>query len=442
MLVTFLVVLLVSISSSCGSKGNGDERETKESAATAVKEGGESQQIEEKSKQETLFKTETPAVPVKMEIKPFDKPESANYWYYFEAGLNFPQTVETVVSQTDRFAFSPQKLFDADPLTCMAVTQDYLRAGSKRFLSLYSNYNVHLNRFYVTTQITGFVIEGGYFNEAYYRKNARVKEIRIIIESADDRKYSETKIIDEKFALNDTMEPQIFVFKNRPGKLIYAVDIYVTDTYNGEEWQDVCISGLSFLSDNYIVPIKLNPESNMYVDWYCDNKLPVIGRWRVDMGAENITGIIQISYDGEGRIRRLKLYNTYGEYVRRPPEITCSYIYSTDKITVYDETNNRRICEYIFQDGKLIYERRGKFSFLSNDYGDDVEKEFTYTNGENSSDNVREFVTRDDQYGHEILRMAEAGSSHFSEHDIYDTNGVIVRSRRNTNWVLPPIQFL
>jgi hypothetical protein len=424
--VTFLFVLLFLINLSCGSKENETGGGGKEESLTFV--------------QEDLLKIKTPSVPVEMEIKLFEKSEFANDQYYFEAGLTSPEIVETIASKTDRFAFSPQKLFDSDPLTCMSVTQDYLNSQDQCFLSIDSNYLLYLHRFYVTPQITGFVIEGGYFDEAYYSKNARAKEIRMKIES-DDGNSSETIIVDETFALNDTMEPQTFVFKNRPGQRIGTVDIYVVDTYSGEEWQDVCISSLQFLSNNYVVPVKLNTECYSYIDWYCDDKLPVIGRWRIDSGAENNTGIIQITYDSEGRIKRLKTYNTSGEYIERPPEIIYSYIYSNNKITVCDETNNRQICEYGFHDGKLIYERRNQFS-LSNLTGDDYDNtvEFVYTNGKNSSDNVREFVVRDDQYGHEILRMEYALSA--SEHDFYDPSGVIVRSRRDSDWRLLPVQFL
>jgi hypothetical protein len=455
---TFLFALIFLIHLGCDSNRTEPGKKTKEDSAMTGKEGAENPkeimdmtkeefltfvgEIEEKQKLGDLRKTETPSVPVKMEIKLFEKTEFTNDQYYFEAGLTSPKIVETIISKTDKFVFSPQKLFDSDSQTCMAVTHDYLNRQNQRFLSLSSNYLFYLNRFYVTPQITGFVIEGGYFDEAYYRKNARVKEIRMIIES-DAGNSSEKIIIDETFALNDTMEPQIFVFKNHPGRRIEAVDIYVTDTYQGEEWQDICISGLRFLSNNYIIPVKLNPKCYNYIDWYCDNKLPVIGQWRIDMGAENNTGVIQITYDNDGRIKRLKIYNTYSEYVERPPEIICSYIYSNNKITVYDETNNRQICEYVFQDGKLIYEKRNKFSvsnFSGYGYDNAVENEFVYTNGKDSSDNVREFVVRDDQYGHEILRIEYELSA--SEHDFYDTNGVIVRSRRESEWLLPPVQFL
>ncbi|MDR1115015.1 MAG: hypothetical protein LBL33_02480 [Tannerella sp.] len=445
-------------------KGTETGEKTKEESAAAGKEGIENpgsmndmtkdevlalaERVGRDQKSGNLLTTETPSGPVEMEVKVFDKPESSNYKYYFETGLVFPATLETIGSKTDKFAFSPQKMFDSDPLTCMAVTQDYLKSNKQRFLSLYTNYWLCLNRSYVTPKITGFVIEGGYFDEAYYRKNARVKKIRMVIES-DEGNNSEKTIINETFVLKDTMEPQVFIFKNPPKWRIGDMNIYVTDTYPGEEWQDVCVSGFWFLSNNYLVPVKLNPECNTYIDWYCDNKLPVTGRWWVEISADIHNGIINITYDGEGRITRLKMYDAYGEYVERPVELTCSYIYSKDKIIVYDETNNRRICEYGFQDGKLVYERRNKFNlfdFSTDGYDDSIEKKYIYTNGKDSSDNVREFVVRDDQYGHEILRIKYNQKMRYnlsdSEHDVYDTNGVIVRSRREDEWILPPVQFL
>jgi hypothetical protein len=250
----------------------------------------------------------------------------------------------------------------------------------------------------------------------------------MIIESVDHAN-SKKIIVDETFALKDTMKPQIFVFKNRTEWRIVEVDIYVTDTYPGEEWQDVCISGFQFISDNYLVPVKLNPECEIDIKWYCENKMPVIGRW-FDGGSRgnNPNGIVYITYDGEDRIKWVKIYFAHNEYVEDLWEIICSYIYSDNKITVYDETNKRRMCEYVFQDGKLIYERRGKFSYFRFSYDDSIDEEFIYTNGKSSSDNLREFVARDDQYSHDILRMEYKNKLLVSEHDVYNTNGVIVNS--------------
>jgi hypothetical protein len=337
-------------------------------------------------------------------------------------------------------------MFDSNPLTCMAVSSDVLKSRTDLFISLASDYRFYIQRFSTAPSITGFSIENGYFDKEYYYKNARPRKIRMVIKSRVDGQ-PEKVAVDETFALNDVMETQNFVFSRQiDNRTILQIDIYVTDIYAGEEWQDVCISGLRFLSGNYRVPVRLNPSSLTGIEWYCENKLPVIGHWRIEFGrGYSHSGIVHIIYDSGNRIKRLDIYNNYsGEYVESPVEITCSYNYSKNKIIVYDETNGSPVCEYGFEDGRLVYEKRNKFVPEINREGNGgkTEREYRYVNGKDSSDDIREFIIRNDQYYYEILRIDMDNHADNSEHDIYDSDGVLIRSRRETDWILPSVQFL
>jgi hypothetical protein len=226
------------------------------------------------------------------------------------------------------------------------------------------------------------------------------------------------------------MEPQSFLLKNKCdfSEMWMSVSLYVNAVYPGSEWQDVCLSGFTLLTDKNRAELQPTlPGWESIVEWENENGRPVKGIYSGD----HDKGEAIVIYDGD-RVKQMEFRGYLRDWKYREL-IICEYIYEGDKVTVYDREIDKRLREYVFENGKLKEEHR----FVNNREEEEKPSVFLYDNGAESPDTRREYIVENNG----TLRF-DYEYSGYSEGSIYQ-DGILVKTFRDAHEdYLLPVEFL
>jgi hypothetical protein len=148
--------------------------------------------------------------------------------------------------------YSPVNIFDGNLNTIYAQR----KCRSFRYESKGINFTVRFNR---SVQIDEIRIMNGFGkNTDLFRKNSRIKSIRMELYADDGLKLDEKPTI-ETTVLNDTMEFQSLKFsKEHRVKLLKLITV---DLYKGSKYDDTCMTELGFYYKGQ--KIKINDINNL-----------------------------------------------------------------------------------------------------------------------------------------------------------------------------------
>jgi hypothetical protein len=334
-----------------------------------------------------------------------------------------------VPSRNDKFAYSPSKVFDNNPMTCMAINYNQIKENGGYFFKFeFDRRNIG----FFDKNIDRIIIEPGFFNPAYYKKNARIKKINIVIAGFGEN-YG--KYYKDTFILEDKMEAQVLLLKERVKK-IWWMEFNVEEIYPGETWQDVCLSGIKLFDGNYELKMRIIPKRNIHIQWYYDDKDQLtMSYWHL-LYERNVSGMMIIEYKDK-RISKLKVFgDSFGEEgneIHKPVYWEYFYVYNHDNIIIIDG-NNTILREYKVKDGKIIQEKRIR-SFPRNDSNDN----WIFNYHQDGKDDIREYIRQENS----ILRLVYSPNEKISEIDYYEEN-VIIYSYRDSHIfdIFPPIEYI
>jgi hypothetical protein len=329
-----------------------------------------------------------------------------------------------VQSKNDKFAYSPSKIFDNDPLTCMAINYNEMKTGfylkltfDRRSISLFDK------------NIDRIIIEPGFFNPEYFKKNARIKKLTVSI-SGYGANYG--KYYSDTFTLEDKMEAQVLLLKKRVEK-IWSIEFYVEEIYLGERWQDVCMSGIKLFDGNNELKLRIVPKRDVHIQWYYDdNDQLVMAYWYLLY--EHASGMMIVDYKDD-KINKLKIFlENFGEggnEIHKPLYWEYFYIYNNNEVSVIDSDNHIRR-QYEIKNNKVIGEKRKNYQPETDSW--------VFNYNQNGMDNIREYIRQEDS----ILRLSYNYNEGISEMDCYEDNVIIYSYREHDNNIdiLPPIEYI
>ncbi len=123
--------------------------------------------------------------------------------------------------------YSPNKLFDSDPLT------SWVAAGNS------SGIGAELNiRFSKSISIDTIEVMPGYFDAIYWEKNNRIRYIKFWIDGAE---YG--------IPFEDVMEAQRFSIDYDRPITLDRISFIIDSIYKGSKWNDTCIAEIAFYRD-------------------------------------------------------------------------------------------------------------------------------------------------------------------------------------------------
>ena len=280
--------------------------------------------------------------------------------------------------------------------------------------------------FTVPTGLDGFRIRAGYFDGKYFAKNHRIQKIKIVIRPADLKNPKFAR----EFVLEDIMEAQDLLLGVRQNAS--GVDIIVNSVYEGSQWKDVVVSGISFLRDGAELKntFKHSPQDNTdsfsssqeeHQFTYNEAGQPVKESW---------------NYHKMGWRKTYSTYNPEGLLIFRlnrtvdPEKLTDhsvsvkTWLYKGDLLTqeeisainlVGNEYTDKT--EYLYKDGKAIGERR------------------TYTFSEQISRTLYHYLYDGPKIHFKITVLEDKGFSSFPE-ELFYKNGLLAETRSSyfTEW--------
>ncbi|MBN1241563.1 MAG: hypothetical protein JXA15_02515 [Spirochaetales bacterium] len=251
-----------------------------------------------------------------------------------------------VRSAGDAFAYSPLKLFDGDPATCMAVRWPDLLANGKLLFRMRSTEPGGV-------ELRGLSVGGGFFDAKLYGRNARVKKLTVVLKTMHTdggARYGEHR---QSFELVDRMRIQTFAL-SAPVRGVYEIEVYVDEIHPGADWQDVCVAEFTLVSPSGPVDVHPAVGEATRILWYCDETgNPVLGRFRSD----HDSGVLRVIWE-DGRIVRVDAFSDVPEGPIAPKRFTWTYVRSESTVRVVGG-DGRVIVEYRFDAaGTLVLETR------------------------------------------------------------------------------------
>lgn len=134
--------------------------------------------------------------------------------------------------------YAADKAFDGDPLSVRAEGEP--GTGTGQILSIeFSAFELRRKE----TVIDEIIVMPGYFDIRYFKKNNRVRRLRIDFFGFDGK----TKTVLFEFLFADGMIPRT-VKLEEPVALKSKIEFTILDVYRGDQWDDTCISEISLLS--------------------------------------------------------------------------------------------------------------------------------------------------------------------------------------------------
>ncbi len=124
--------------------------------------------------------------------------------------------------------YNPLNIFDNKSDTVFAINKKSFDK-SKPIIQIYLGNTIDINE---------IKIKGGYFDKKYFKANYRIKSGEIVLSN------EEKELTRKKFVLADEMSIQSIKFESV--YKICKVQIYVTELYEFEKWDDIVISDITF----------------------------------------------------------------------------------------------------------------------------------------------------------------------------------------------------
>ncbi len=150
--------------------------------------------------------------------------------------------------------YNPLNIFDNKSDTVFAVNRKSFDKA-KPIIRIFLGNSIDINE---------LKIKGGYFDKRYFKANYRIKSGEIVL--SDEKK----ELIRKKFFLADDMTVQSIKFDS-----VYKaceIQIYVSDFYDFERWNDIVISDISFYLNNASYACDYGVSfSNSYVSYKEEN---------------------------------------------------------------------------------------------------------------------------------------------------------------------------
>lgn len=139
-----------------------------------------------------------------------------------------PVAQSFLIDEKDYIRYSPVNIFDDNSASVYAVTYSQINR-KKALLEIYFSEPARFDK---------LSIKAGYFDERYFQKNNRIKNLKLKILNCKNIDFDKT------IELNDVMSPQNIY----EGDVILATKIvlYADEIFPGSKWNDLVISDLQF----------------------------------------------------------------------------------------------------------------------------------------------------------------------------------------------------
>lgn len=237
--------------------------------------------------------------------------------------------------------YSAANLVDGRQDTVYAVPRGKLSPGNPFLRFLFAD----------PVDIDGVALCSGFFDQRYYRLNSRPAALRFV------RLYKGKEMGQATVArIRDSMEEQRFDFGD--ARLCSELDVYLTDVYPGEKWNDVVISELSFWSaGKRLVPEFAATGKNAYSAFghLCEYKGKLLEHELFQYGkAASEDRYYLYNYDGRIAVElRLEMDSQCTvQYVYKHPEDQHP---SQQILTAPDGTVTEKV-DFLYKDDRLVEE--------------------------------------------------------------------------------------
>ena len=139
-----------------------------------------------------------------------------------------PVAQSFLIDEKDYVRYSPMNIFDDNSASVYAVTYSQINK-KKPLLEIYFSEPARFDK---------LSIKAGYFDERYFQKNDRIKNLRLKILNCKNINF------DKSIELDDKMSPKSIY----EGDVILATKIilYADEVFAGDKWNDLVISDLQF----------------------------------------------------------------------------------------------------------------------------------------------------------------------------------------------------
>lgn len=369
---------------------------------------------------------------------------------------------DSFLEDTNPLRYSPVNAFDNDASTVFA--RSLPKQGDSAVLISVD--------FAAPTDIDGIKIKAGYFDSRYFAKNHRIQKIRIVVRPADSKKSKFSR----EFVLEDKMEAQDLLLGSRQNAS--GVDIIVNSVYEGSQWKDVVVSGVSFLRDGAILkntfkhtpqntPDSFSSSQQEHGFAYNEAGKPVIESWNYHkMGWREAHS----TYNPEGllifRLHRLvdpeKLTDLSESFFYKNEETQPfrSILYNADGSlngeTMYTYSGSQLVKEvrtgenpsvktWLYTGNLLTQEETSAINRLGNEYTEKTEYFFTaskatgerrtYTLSGKTSRTLYHYIYDGPSIRFKIPVLEDKGYSSYSE-ELFYKNGLLAETRSSdfTEW--------
>lgn len=171
-----------------------------------------------------------------------------------EIKIYAPVAQNVLVDENNYIRYSPINMFDYNSSTVYAVTYTTINK-QQPLLEIYFAEPVRFDK---------MEIKAGYFDERYYSKNNRLKNLKIQIFNCSNIDYV------KNIELNDKMIEQDLY--NGNAIISTKIVLYINECFSGTKWDDLVISDLGFYLNGKKQNISFGKGKCVYGETYHDYK--------------------------------------------------------------------------------------------------------------------------------------------------------------------------
>ncbi|MCQ2591144.1 MAG: hypothetical protein MJ188_00040 [Treponema sp.] len=193
-----------------------------------------------------------------------------------------PVAQQMLVDKNNFVRYSPVNMFDDNSDTVYAVTFDEIDC-KKPLLEIYFGEPA------VFDKIT---IKPGYFDDRYFEKNDRIKNLRVKIFNCNNLDGEKSVLLEDK------MEEQTIYCDKK--MIATKLVIYAESVYSGSKWNDLVISDLNFFLENIKTPVSFDVGKCVNVNVYRKYKYDDMSRVIHEYVAMGKSGAKDVFYKYEG----------------------------------------------------------------------------------------------------------------------------------------------